>query len=89
MVTRCVLATIVGFVFTTATPAADNDRQLKVTLARGIGMVESVTVFQTKDGSESVATFSKFDKPVALPNDGPFEVMAKPKAESPCGPSRS
>lgn len=84
MVRRFVLATCFGFAFTSSTPAADDDRQLKVTLARGIGTIESVTVYQTKDGKrESIATLSKFDKPVALPNDGPFEVFVKPKAGNP------
>jgi hypothetical protein len=79
MVTRFILATVLGLI-ATAVSAADGDRQLKVTLSRGLGPVESVTVYQAKNGKrESVAELSKFDKPATLPGDGPFEVFVKPK----------
>jgi hypothetical protein len=78
MIARFTLAAL-GLIVTTAA-AADGDRHLKVIPTRGLAPVESVTVYQTKDGKrESVAESSKFDKPVALPNDGPFEVFVKPK----------
>jgi hypothetical protein len=60
--------------------AAENDRQLKLTPARGLGVIESVKVYQTKDGKrETVAEATKFDKSLALPGEGPFEVVVKPK----------
>lgn len=72
-------AALVGLmVMTSAAPA--NDRQLKVTPVRGLGVIESVTVYQTKDGKRTVAAeLTKFDKAATLPNDGPFEVFVKPK----------
>jgi hypothetical protein len=80
MVTRFALAAVLGLIVTVASSAADGDRQLKVIPARGLGTIESVTLYQTKDGKrESVAESSKLDKPVALPNEGPFEVFVKPK----------
>ena len=79
MPSRFALAALLGFVVVPAT-AADNDPQLKVTLSRGLGAVESVTVYRTKDGKrESVASAAKFDKPLTLPGEGPFEVDVKPK----------
>jgi len=70
-----------GLVFAVATAAAaENDRQLKVTPGRGLGVVESVAVYRTKDGKrESVAEATKFDKALALPGEGPFEVVVKPR----------
>jgi hypothetical protein len=60
--------------------AADDPRQLTVQLLRGLPPVEAVTVYQTKDGKRAaVGELAKFDKPFALPNDGPFEVWVKPK----------
>lgn len=60
--------------------AADSDRQLKVIPAKGLGAVESVNVYHTKDGKRvSVAEFTKFDKPLTLQGEGPFEVFVKPK----------
>ena len=83
MVSRFTWAAVLGLVVTTA-PAAEDDRQLRVTLARGLGVVESVTVYRTKDGKrESVAETAKFDKPLALPGEGPFEVVVKPKGGIP------
>src|SRR4051812_24786882 len=83
MFTRFALATVFCL-SVTAAPAADGDPQLKVVPARGIGPVESVTAYQTKDGKRtSVAELTKFDKPAALPNEGPFEVVVKPKGGIP------
>ncbi len=79
MVARFALSAALGLIVTTAT-AADNDPQLKVTLSRGLGVIESVSVYQTKDGKRtSVGELTKFDKSLALPGEGPFEVMVKPK----------
>lgn len=77
MVTRftAALACLVG----AAALAADDDRKMTVTTSRLL-TVESVAVYQTKGGKrETVAELSKFDKPLTLPNDGPFEVFVKPK----------
>ena len=72
----CVLAVM----FAGVAVAADEERQMKVHLSRGLPPVETVTVSQMKEGKQQkVAELSKFDKPVALPNDGPFEVWVKPK----------
>lgn len=72
----CLLAVLIpGLTF-----AADNERLLEVRSSRGLPPAETVTVYQTKDGKrEVVAEAMKFDKPLALPNDGPFEVWVKPK----------
>lgn len=79
MSTRFTWAALFGLLVTTAT-AADGEPQLKVTPSRGLGVVESVTVYQTKDGKRtSVAELTKFDKPATLPDEGPFEVFVKPK----------
>ena len=72
----CILAALV----VGGASAADGERQLKVHTARGLPPVEGVTVYQTKDGKrQSVAEASKFDKALALPGEGPFEVWMKPK----------
>lgn len=84
MVTRFVLAAAFGLVVISPSSADDNERQFKVILPRGLGVIESVTVYQTKDGKrESVVEIKKFDKAVILPKDGPFEVFVKPKAGIP------
>jgi hypothetical protein len=81
MVTRFVLAAAFGLLALSASSADDGERHFKVILPRGLGVIESVTVYQTKDGKrEPVAEIKKFDKPVELPNDGPFEVFVKPKS---------
>jgi hypothetical protein len=74
-------ATLAAFaLIVPVTLAADGDRQLTIVPPRGLGTIESITLYQTKNGKrESVASATKFDKPLALPNDGPFEVMVKPK----------
>jgi hypothetical protein len=59
---------------------ADDTRQLKVHTHRGLPAVELVTIYQMKDGKrEQVGELKTFDKPLALPTDGPFEVWVKPK----------
>jgi hypothetical protein len=79
MVARFLCVAVVGMCAAVSW-AVDGERQLKVVPARGLGVVESVAVYQTKNGKrESVAEVTKFDKPVALPGEGPFEVMVKPK----------
>ena len=71
----CVLAVL----FAGSALSAD-ERLLKVSTQRGIPTIEKVTVYQTKDGKrESVGELAKLDKPLVLPNDGPFEVWVKPK----------
>lgn len=61
--------------------AADSDRLLKVSTQRGLPAIESVTVYQTKDGKRETVgpALANFEKTKPLPNDGPFEVWAKPK----------
>jgi hypothetical protein len=79
MLTRFAWAALFGFLAATAV-RADGERQLRVTPARGLGPVESVTVYQTKDGKRTaVAELTDLDKPAALPGEGPFEVVVKPK----------
>src|SRR4051812_28963817 len=73
----CVLAVLFATAFATG---ADDERLLKVTSQRGLPAFESVTVYRTKDGKrETVGELTKFDKPLVLPSDGPYEVWAKPK----------
>jgi hypothetical protein len=63
-----------------ATVPHAGDWQLLIVPPRGLGVIESVTVYQMKNGKrEAVGASTKFDKPLALPNEGPFEVMVKPK----------
>ncbi|MCI0704033.1 MAG: hypothetical protein L0241_23485 [Planctomycetia bacterium] len=72
----CILAVMVASV----SLGADDERRLKVHLARGLPAIETVTVYESKNGKkQSVGKLTKFDKPLVLPNDGPFEVMVKPK----------
>jgi hypothetical protein len=60
--------------------SADDQTQLKVTTQRGFPAIEKVTVYHTKDGKrEVVGELTKFDKSLALPGSGPFEVWVKPK----------
>lgn len=73
MFAHCALAALL-----VAAPAAD-ERLVKVETGKLVA-VESVTVYRTKDGKKtSVAEATKFDKPLALPDEGPFEVFVKPK----------
>lgn len=66
--------------FASATFAADDDRVLKVSSHRGVPPIERVSVYRVKDGKrEVVGELAKFDKPLALPDDGPFVVWARPK----------
>lgn len=77
MVTRFAAGLVLAFAASAF--AAEDERKLTVQPSRLVA-VESVTVYRTKDGKrESVAESSKFDKPLSLPDDGPFEVFAKPK----------
>jgi hypothetical protein len=61
--------------------AADNDRLLKVSTQRSLPAIESVTVYQTKDGKREAVgdALTNFEKTKPLPSDGPFEVWVKPK----------
>jgi hypothetical protein len=80
---RCALTvTVPLFGLLVAGPAwAADDGMLKVSTQRGIPTVESVTVYQTKDGKreEVGAALTDFEKVKPLPGAGPFEVWAKPK----------
>lgn len=70
---------VVGLAGTTSLEA-DGEHRLQVVSSKSIPVVVSVTVHQTKNGKrESIADISQFDKPLKLPNNGPFEVFAKPK----------
>lgn len=60
--------------------AAEGDRRITVLPSKSTPAIESVTVFETRDGKQKrVGELVAFDKTLALPNDGPFEVYAKPK----------
>jgi len=79
MVTKIMCCAMIGLLGTSLL-AAEGDRHLQVLSSKSIPAIESVTVYQTTNGKrESVADLSKFEKPLALPGDGPFEVFAKPK----------
>jgi hypothetical protein len=73
----CVLVVL----FAGAAGAADTDRWLKVSTQRGVPAVESVSVYRTTDGKreEIGKALTNFEKVKPLPDDGPFEVWAKPK----------
>jgi hypothetical protein len=83
MRTRFMCSAIIGLIGTTFS-VADDDRQLRVVASRAIPAIESITVYQKKDGKmQSVCEFSQFDKPRFLPDNGPFEIFAKPKVGAP------
>jgi hypothetical protein len=64
--------------------AADGGRQIQVIPSKAIPSIETVTVYQMSNGKrESVGELSKFDKPITLKGDGPFEILAKPKGGIP------
>ncbi|MBA4067262.1 MAG: hypothetical protein C0501_26855 [Isosphaera sp.] len=64
--------------------AADGDRKLTIDPGRGLPAIEAVTVYATKDGKRAaVAEATKFDAPLVLAGDGPFEVVVKPKGGLP------
>ena len=66
MPTRFTLAALLGLAVSAA--AADGDRHLKVVPTRALGPVESVTLYQEKDGKRvSVAEVTKFAEPALLP----------------------
>jgi hypothetical protein len=80
MVAQFLCLAVMGVAVATSS-AAGEERRLKVTPAVGLGAIESVTVYRTKDGKrESVAEITKFDDAIVLPGEGPFEVVVKPKA---------
>lgn len=80
MSARFVWVAIIGLLGATVS-ATEGDRQLQVVTSRAIPAIESVIVYQTKDQKrQSIGELSKFDKPFTLPNDGPFDVYAKPKS---------
>ena len=74
-------APLFGLLIAGTACGADDDRLLKVSTQRGIPAVESVTVYQTKDGKRETVgdALTTFDKSKPLPGDGPFEVWVKPK----------
>jgi hypothetical protein len=74
---------IIVFLIGSMTMAGDDERQLKVVTSRATTAIESITVYVTKDGKRQAAgELTKLDQPLKLPNDGPFEVVAKPKGGS-------
>lgn len=74
-------APLFGLLVAGAACGADDERLLKVSTQRGFPAVESVTVYQTKDGKreEVGSALTAFDKSKPLTGDGPFEVWVKPK----------
>ena len=83
MVMRLVAAAMLSALSAIGTAAA-SERQLKVITSRSTPAMESITVYQTKDGKRlAVGELTKLDTPLKLPNDGPFEVVAKPKGGTP------
>lgn len=65
--------------------AADGDRRLRVVPSKALPTIEAVIAYKSGDGKASkgapkpLLTLTKFDKPTALPGDGPFDVYARPK----------
>lgn len=60
--------------------AAEGERRIAAIPSKSTPPIESVTVFETRDGKQKkVGEITAFDKTLSLPNDGPFEVYAKPK----------
>jgi hypothetical protein len=56
----------------------------EVITVKGSPAIESVTVYRIENGkSQSVGELTSFDKPLVLPDEGPFEVFAKPKGGIP------
>jgi hypothetical protein len=83
MSAKLICVAIIGLLVTISS-AKDGNRQLQVIASKATPAIESVTLYQTKNGKrEVVAELSKFDKPLTLLNDGPFEVFAKPKGGVP------
>jgi hypothetical protein len=73
-------ALVLAVLFAGAALADDSRYQLKVTTKRGLPAVEKVTAFRMKDGKREVAgEQAKLDRPLELPDAGPFEVWVKPK----------
>jgi hypothetical protein len=72
---------IAAVLFAGALAGAAEDRLLKVSTQRGLPAVESVTVYQTRDGKREIVGKELTDlaKPKPLPGAGPFEVWVKPK----------
>jgi hypothetical protein len=67
-------------VFGVTLSGADGDRQLQIVTSKAVPAIESVTVYEMKNGKrQSVGELAKFDKSLELTNDGPYEVLAKPK----------
>jgi hypothetical protein len=74
------IASILAILFASTAFGDDGEHQLKVSTQRGFPTIENVTVYRTKnDTREVVGELAKFDKPLQLPNAGPFEVWVKPK----------
>jgi hypothetical protein len=79
MMLQWICSAAVGLLVCTA-PVADGLPQLRVVLPRGLGTIEHVTVYQSKDGQRTVAAkVTAFDTATALPHEGPFEVFVQPK----------
>jgi hypothetical protein len=79
MWTRFLLIASIGLIGTSLS-ARDGGRQIQVVPSKAIPAIESITVYQTKNGKrETIAELAKFGKSFELPGDGPFEVFAKPK----------
>lgn len=73
-------ASVLAVLFASAALASDTEHQLKVSTQRGFPAVEKVTAYRLKnDTREVVGELAKFDKPLKLPDAGPFEVWVKPK----------
>jgi hypothetical protein len=79
MTARLYCAAIVGLIGT-ALFAADDERKLRIVASRAIPAIESVSIYHMKDEKrQAIAELTKFDALASLPNEGPFEVFAKPK----------
>ncbi len=79
MRTKFLSVAIIGLIGT-ATSAADSDRLLQVVTSRAAPAIESITLYQTRgEKRQMVGEISRFDRAFVLPDDGPFEVFAKPK----------
>jgi hypothetical protein len=83
MGTRLVGVAFAGLI-AASVASADDDRHLKVITSRAIPTIESITVYQTKDGKRlSAGELTNFDKPLELTVEGPYEIVAKPKGGVP------
>jgi hypothetical protein len=80
---RLVCAAVVGLI-AASLEGADENHRIHVIPSKAIPAIESITVYQMKDGKRmSVGELTKFDKTLELTGEGPYEIFAKPKGGVP------